>query len=610
MTAYQKNPTWLDGVDGGTKVTAEKLNNMEGGIEGALSQLPSVRPAQPLVVFTFDDAPIQDKTVVMPILNAKGVKASFCIWTSKVVEGTSSTTLTWDDLRAWQSAGHEIMAHSKTHVSLVGASSAVLDDEILGSRTVLTGKGLEVTGFAWPFNASDAAARVVARRHYQYGVGGPGSNIQPLGQYAIQRVALNTGATLAAMTAQVDSAVASKKLLVFLVHSGTDLDEAAQAVLSDTIAYVQSLSVPIVTMREAIRRVGNLFDTGDIIEGNDYTVISGAGKLSSSSSFATRTTTSINTPVTQAPNAFPAGKVTWAEVNAGVAGWPGAGSPATVVTDRSEMSNPAFTLQTYTTTSQVWNRRAATETTWGAWSEVGALAGASSGLAVRSTTSVNQPVSNPPSFYPSGKVSYMSVQPGITDWPAGANIGTIITDRTEMSASAFTVQTYIGAGRVFTRRATSESAWAAWIEVGAGVVAATADTNAKRNGFGQLAVADPTLDSHSATKKYVDVAVQGVAGTPGPQGPQGIQGATGPQGPKGDTGATGAASTVAGPQGPKGDTGAASTVAGPQGIQGPKGDTGATGPAGPTLGVVLVPAGTTTAPAGTPAGTLILERKA
>lgn len=239
------------------------------------------RPAKAQIVFTFDDSPYTDKSIIMPMLTSKGIKGVFCVFTQTISpETTSSTSLTWQDLRDWEAAGHEIASHSRTHVNLttVADDPTVLEYEIGSSRDLLVQNGLNVTGWCWPHSVSTAAARAVVRKYYKYGIGGFGSITQPYGTYQILRYGFGNTVTLAAAQARIDTAVANKEMLVILVHSGSDLDAAHQTILGQVMDYAKASAASIVTAREAFDTTGNLYETGDF-PGTEYTVVGGQGKL-------------------------------------------------------------------------------------------------------------------------------------------------------------------------------------------------------------------------------------------------------------------------------------------------------------------------------------------
>ena len=115
-------------------------------------------PSRP-VVLTFDDGYTDFFTAAFPVLMDHGFKA-----VSYVVPGflDHPRYMTTDEVRAIDSAGMEVAAHTMHHVDLTKASAAQLTLEVLGSRNVLEQiTGHPVLDFCYPsgmYNATVIAA--------------------------------------------------------------------------------------------------------------------------------------------------------------------------------------------------------------------------------------------------------------------------------------------------------------------------------------------------------------------------------------------------------------------------------------------------------------------
>src|SRR5262249_7142284 len=97
----------------------------------------------------FDDGYRETMQTVMPILDASGLKM-----TEYVIAGYLSTRgyVTARDLLEIQSRGHEIGAHTRSHVDLTTISGKRLADEVRGSREDLLAVGAKpVATFAFPY---------------------------------------------------------------------------------------------------------------------------------------------------------------------------------------------------------------------------------------------------------------------------------------------------------------------------------------------------------------------------------------------------------------------------------------------------------------------------
>jgi peptidoglycan/xylan/chitin deacetylase (PgdA/CDA1 family) len=123
-------------------------------------------PARRTAVLTFDDGWRDALTVVAPLLERLGVRASFYVsaglWGSQhaLVTGPAGELMTPDDARELSARGMEVASHGLTHPDLRTLDDAALDAELRDSRAAIE----EVTGrpcrtFAYPFGLFDARAK-------------------------------------------------------------------------------------------------------------------------------------------------------------------------------------------------------------------------------------------------------------------------------------------------------------------------------------------------------------------------------------------------------------------------------------------------------------------
>lgn len=476
------------------------------------------RNPRPLVVFSMDDGPAEDKTIVKPILDAKGVKGVFCVTTGSI-PGTSSPTgkATLSELLQWEREGHEIMSHSVSHANMSTATLAEVITDLTQSKAKLTDAGITVSGYCWPYNASNTAARLEARKLYDYAIGGNGHSIQPLGQYSILRRTLGTGTTFEQMKAHVDDAVLKNKLLIFLIHAGYDLDVAAQTQLEQTIDYIKTTSAEIVTMRQAIELVGNVFDSGDYDPGSTtpFMVVGGNGQMVSSNSGVTIFMDQQNMPPTKPPKDFLPGHVYYTEISAVQGAWPGGSVSGTVVTDALEQSYWAFTTQTYYAGSKIFRRMASTADTWQGWTEVGS--GGFSNVALNAHTAAM----TPDSFTP-GRIYHCDLNATGTavGWPELGVVASVTTNAFNASGSVqYITQTYTTRNGTWVRKGLGATVWSSWV---GGAIAlklsATAPSSAPNTfaaGITLTEVPNPGSTGPTAepgllvTKRYVDATYDG-----------------------------------------------------------------------------------------------------
>ena len=121
-----------------------------------LRQAAAAEPQPEIIVpeitfpeITFDDGHISNYELALPILQSRGVKATFFItvgWT-----GQKSGYMGWPELRALHESGQAIGAHGWTHTLLTHCSGKDLHTEVEKSRHTLEDKlGAPVTTMSLP----------------------------------------------------------------------------------------------------------------------------------------------------------------------------------------------------------------------------------------------------------------------------------------------------------------------------------------------------------------------------------------------------------------------------------------------------------------------------
>lgn len=126
-----------------------------------------------VAVITFDDGYLDTLEQALPILNTFGFSA-----TCYVVSGRTGEYNDWDaaalnvrkqlmsaaQVKAWQAAGMEVGAHTRTHPHLPQCTDAELHAEISGSKADLEAMtGAPVTQFCYPYGDLDARVAEAVR---------------------------------------------------------------------------------------------------------------------------------------------------------------------------------------------------------------------------------------------------------------------------------------------------------------------------------------------------------------------------------------------------------------------------------------------------------------
>ena len=107
-----------------------------------------------VVTLTFDDANV-DQLVAADKLNSLNMHGTFFLPSGFMNQTNYMTTA---QAQALQSAGHEIGGHSVTHADLAAVGPDELKRQVCNDRATLTGYGLDIQSFAYPFASANAAA--------------------------------------------------------------------------------------------------------------------------------------------------------------------------------------------------------------------------------------------------------------------------------------------------------------------------------------------------------------------------------------------------------------------------------------------------------------------
>jgi peptidoglycan/xylan/chitin deacetylase (PgdA/CDA1 family) len=114
-----------------------------------------------IVSLTFDDA-TADQAAAIPLLRAHGMKGTFYVNAGRIGRPGH---LTWDELEAMASEGHEIGGHTLDHVNLANVEESEANRQIHENRVCLLKRGFADRNFAYPYGAGwhDATVRSLVR---------------------------------------------------------------------------------------------------------------------------------------------------------------------------------------------------------------------------------------------------------------------------------------------------------------------------------------------------------------------------------------------------------------------------------------------------------------
>lgn len=385
-----KNGNYVEIVDKAARNAAEKAAVYSESV------VNRTRAVHPLVTFVDDDGRADVWTKLKPLSEQYGIPFVSAMITDRIGQDGS---LTAEQLSALQDMGWEIASHTMGHVKLSDLTDAEQEAQMRGSKEALGAIGIRCDSICYPFSGTNDSTWKIARKYYRCGRqtnwmewmnGTPletwDLRVTPIGSYYETQTesGLDTS-TLEYYKWMVDKAVSDNAWLIFMTHCN-ETDEAQMGYLAQVIEYVQSLGIPVVTMREALDRRGNIVDNGrwnrrdtseeHFVVGCDSTV-----EKSDDDSYAVKLPRNAVTNDTP-PSAFPVPAVSTCRITGNTAGFPHQSVyyGGTLVTNSMGLSGSEYTVNTDYDSGRMWQefyipqstaayrRYALGANTWSDWS--------------------------------------------------------------------------------------------------------------------------------------------------------------------------------------------------------------------------------------------------
>jgi flagellin-like protein len=145
----------------------------------ALSTSPSPSPTpipvtNGIISITFDDGYYNQYTNAFPILESRGIKATFYVVTDWLRDVSNDATFMGsNDLKTLENYGHEIGSHSKSHIYLPSVppdwivTDSKIREECSESKAALQAYGLNVKSLAFPYGATEPHITSIALEYYR-----------------------------------------------------------------------------------------------------------------------------------------------------------------------------------------------------------------------------------------------------------------------------------------------------------------------------------------------------------------------------------------------------------------------------------------------------------
>lgn len=218
----------------------------------------------PVVSFTFDDAPDSAAGEGAALLEEHGGRGTFYLAGSLIDQpGDHWNSLTNDAIVRLHQAGHEIACHTFSHLRAVDLDHATMAREIAQNRNYFHGldPSIRLENFAYPYGLASVWRKPQLAKTFRSARGIlPGVNRDVIDlQFLRASPLIDCEIDTAGVDRYFDEAVASGGWLIFYGH---DVIEAPSpygctpALLRHALKAAEKRNMPIVTVAEALRRIG------------------------------------------------------------------------------------------------------------------------------------------------------------------------------------------------------------------------------------------------------------------------------------------------------------------------------------------------------------------
>ena len=124
---------------------------------------PAAASTPVIVTLGFDDGTVDQFDNAFPLLDERGLHATFFVNTGPILAGDLTHT-TFAELHTMANAGQEIAGHTIDHANIQPLSVADAENEVCTDRNTLIDQGFQPESFAYPFGSWNATSQAVV--HY------------------------------------------------------------------------------------------------------------------------------------------------------------------------------------------------------------------------------------------------------------------------------------------------------------------------------------------------------------------------------------------------------------------------------------------------------------
>ena len=209
------------------------------------------------ISFHFDDGYKTFYTEAFPIFKEMGAVGCLAVTAAPV-------SMTFEEILEMQSAGWEVMSHSKSHIRMKEKiDTDIAEEEIADSKRILEEKGLVIKQFVTPYSECHRAFETVIQKHYDAAFtvykNSAEESIEdlvisrPTNAYRLNR-AVMCGKTAEDLKKYVDYVSQNDAWLILYDHDIGAGNNVTSQILKDVLAYCKEKGVEILTSSEALEK--------------------------------------------------------------------------------------------------------------------------------------------------------------------------------------------------------------------------------------------------------------------------------------------------------------------------------------------------------------------
>ena len=218
----------------------------------------------PMVSFTFDDAPDSAAGEGASLLEAHGGHGTFYLAGSLIDQpGDHWQGLSNDAIVRLHRGGHEIACHTFSHLRAVDLDQATMAREIEQNRNYFHGldPSIRLENFAYPYGLASVWRKPQLAKNFRSARGIlPGVNRDVIDlQFLRASPLVDREIDTKGVDRYFDEAVASGGWLIFYGHDVVDAPSpygCTPTLLDHALKAAETRNMPIVTVAEALRRIG------------------------------------------------------------------------------------------------------------------------------------------------------------------------------------------------------------------------------------------------------------------------------------------------------------------------------------------------------------------